>query len=148
MKELSYTISQVSEKIGISAYTLRYYDKEGLLPVVKRSSSGKRIFEDSDLEFIAVIYCLKKTGMSLVKIREFIKWAEEGDSSLEQRYQMFVERREAIDQQIKDLLTYRECIDFKCNYYKNTVAQGSENSSLNLEDFPLNKIIAMNNKEV
>ncbi|WP_207463032.1 MULTISPECIES: MerR family transcriptional regulator [Enterococcus] len=60
MKELSYTISQVSEKIGVSAYTLRYYDKEGLLPFVKRTSSGRRIFEDSDLEFIAVIYCLKK----------------------------------------------------------------------------------------
>lgn len=58
-KELSYTIRHFSEKVRISAHTLWYYYKEGLLSFVKMTSSGKRIYVDSDLEFIAVIPCLK-----------------------------------------------------------------------------------------
>ena len=62
---MSYTIGQVAKKLGISTYTLRYYDKEGLIPNVKRMKNGVRIFEESDLHFLQVIFCLKKTGMAI-----------------------------------------------------------------------------------
>lgn len=146
---MSYSIGQVSQIMNISAHTLRYYDKEGLMPFVKRTPSGKRIFEDSDIEFLAVIYCLKQTGMTIEKIREFIEWAEEGDSTLGQRYALFKERRHEVDKQIETLLAYRDCIDFKCDYYKTALKQGTENidESKLAENFPLNKIIKINQKK-
>ena len=68
-----YSIKQVSEKKNIASHTLRYYDKEGLLPFVERSKSGIRKFSDSDLEWLDLICCLKSTGMTIKQIKEFVK---------------------------------------------------------------------------
>lgn len=123
---MSYTIGQVSQIMNISEYTLRYYEKERLLPFVHRNKSGARSFEDNDLHFLEVIICLKKTGMPLDDIRQFIQWANDGDTSLKQRYDLFVNQRKRIDQQIQQLELYRKCIDYKCEYYKEALAAGTE----------------------
>lgn len=123
---MSYTIGQVAKKLGISSHTLRYYDQEGLLPEVRRTSGGIRQFEDSDLCFLYVILCLKETGMSIAEIRTFIQWARVGDSSLQKRYNLFVERKKAVDQEIERLKTYRTCIEYKCAYYKKAMEAGTE----------------------
>lgn len=81
-KTSTYSISEATEKTGISPYTLRYYDKEGLLPFVKRSSGKKRIFTEKDLLWISLIKCLKNTNMSIHDIKKFIDWYLEGDSTL------------------------------------------------------------------
>lgn len=144
---MSYTIGQVAKKLGISTYTLRYYDKEGLIPNVKRMKNGVRIFEESDLHFLQVIFCLKKTGMAIEDIRLFIEWAKEGDSSLEKRYNLFVERRKVVDEQIKQLQAYRECIDGKCQYYEEALKAGTEaihlQNNKNKSEMPLMKIVKL-----
>ncbi len=71
---LSYSIGQVAQKTGLSAYTLRYYEKEGLLPFVKKSDSGMRVYTDSDIAWLSMIECLKATGMPIKEIRLYIKW--------------------------------------------------------------------------
>lgn len=148
---MSLTIGQVAEKMNISAYTLRYYEKEGLLPFVHRDANGVRMFEESDLDFLRVIDCLKHTGMPLDGIRRFIRLADEGDDSLQERYELFQERRDAVDRQIAELQRCRECIDFKCEYYRKAVQLGSEhvasgsgdgNEDDTLPSMPLNLIIA------
>lgn len=63
-----YTVGEMAKKLGIAPSTLRYYDQEGLLPFVERSSGGVREFKDSDYEWLQVIGCLKKTGMPLKDI--------------------------------------------------------------------------------
>ena len=68
-----YTIGQKSEMFQLPISTLRYYDKEGLLPFVERSEGGIRMFKDSDIEWLNIIECLKKTGMSIKEIKKFIK---------------------------------------------------------------------------
>lgn len=73
-----------------------------------------------------VIICLKKTGMPLDDIRKFIQWANEGDSSLKQRYDLFVKQKARIDQQIEQLKLFRECIAYKCKYYQEALAAGTE----------------------
>lgn len=123
---MSYTIGQVSQKMNISEYTIRYYEKEGLFPFIHRNQHGVRSFEDKDIHFLEVIICLKKTGMSLEDIRQFIQWADEGDASLQQRYDLFMKQRERIDQQIRQLELYRKCIDYKCKYYKKALDAGTE----------------------
>ena len=92
----TYTISQAAERLGVTAYTLRYYDKEGLLPFVGRSQGGARVFTDQDLENLRIISCLKASGMPIKDIREFLHWCALGDESLSQRYQMFLERKAAV----------------------------------------------------
>ena len=78
-----YTVGEMAKRLGIAPSTLRYYDQEGLLPFVERSSSGMRMFKDSDYEWLQVIECLKKTGMQLKDIREFIEMAMQGDETIE-----------------------------------------------------------------
>ncbi|WP_423363569.1 MerR family transcriptional regulator [Mycoplasma sp. P36-A1] len=79
---MTYTINEISKKVNISISTLRYYDKEGLLPLLDRSSSNNRLFDDSDLECLNMIECLKTTGMKLKDIKTFFEWCQQGDSTI------------------------------------------------------------------
>lgn len=123
---MTYTISEVAERAGITAYTLRYYDKEGLLPFVDRNRAGVRLFKDSDYEWLAVITCLKKTGMPIKKIREFIDWCMEGDETLHERLQVFVEHKKRVQEQVQQLTRFMEKIDYKIWYYETAIKAGTE----------------------
>ena len=79
---MEYSIKEVSQMTNIPATTLRYYDKEGLLPFLERKESGYRVFHDSDLTMLQLLGMLKKgTGMSIREMKQFAKWAQEGDAS-------------------------------------------------------------------
>lgn len=123
---MTYTISDISRKIGLTPSTLRYYDKEGLLPFVDRTDSGIRRFKDSDMEWLSIIECLKNTGMSIKEIKSFIDWCMEGDASLSQRYEMFLERKRETEKQIKMLQDSLDIINYKCWYYKTAMEAGTE----------------------
>ena len=115
---MTYTIKEASDITGIPATTLRYYDKEGILPFLERKESGHRMFSEQDLSMLRIIECLKCTGMSIKDIRQYAVWAQMGDSTLEQRYNLFLERREAVMAQIKELEDQLKVIDYKCKYYE------------------------------
>lgn len=124
---MGYTIGQAAQKMGLTAHTLRYYDKEGLLPFVAKSSSGLRIFADSDIEWLVMIECLKGTGMSLKDIKQYIDWFIEGDSTLELRLEMFKKQKAKLEEQMSQLKKHLEKIDFKIAYYTDAVAHGNIN---------------------
>lgn len=86
------TIGQVAEMFGLPASTLRYYDKQGLLPGLGRAS-GIRQFGDTELEALRVIECLKKAGMEIEDIRLFMKWCAEGPLTYPERKAMLEERK-------------------------------------------------------
>lgn len=119
------TIGQAAEKVGLSAHTIRYYDKEGLLPFVERTESGTRYFTENDLEGLEIINCLKATGMPIKEIKIFMDWCMEGDSTIKERYEMFLERREAVVAQINELRKALDRIDYKCWYYKTALEAGT-----------------------
>lgn len=75
-----YTIGEMAKQLDVAASTLRYYDKEGLLPFIERSGGGIRIFKDEDLSWLKIIECLKKTGMPIRDIKHFLDSCIEGDS--------------------------------------------------------------------
>ena len=142
---MSYSIGEVAERLGMSVYAIRYYDKEGLLPFVKRNQHGVRIFEESDLHFLYVIFCLKNTGMSIEHIRQFIAWADEGDTSLQQRYDLFMQQKKEVDEQIEQLKIYQKCIVHKCRYYKEALEAGTEaihfDKNREMDELILSKIV-------
>ncbi len=120
---MSYTIAQTAAKTGISIFTLRYYDKEGLLPYVKRDDKDNRVFTEEDLGWLSFILCLKNTGMSLKEIREYIKLCEEGDSTLEQRLRIFHQQKEIVNQRIAELEEYQKMIDYKIGFYEKAIRE-------------------------
>jgi DNA-binding transcriptional MerR regulator len=114
---MTYTIKQAAEKVNLTIHTLRFYDKEGLLPFVKRDRTGNRIFTDSDLEWLGLICCLKNTGMPIKQIRTYIQWCLEGDRSVNLRRQMLIDHRQAVIEQIDELKRNLEAIDYKIAHY-------------------------------
>ena len=84
-----YTVGEMAKRLDVPPSTLRYYDKEGLLPFVERSSGGIRMFRDSDVEWLQIIHCMKKAGMSIRDIREYIQLALQGNDTIDARLAMF-----------------------------------------------------------
>ncbi|WP_128101639.1 MerR family transcriptional regulator [Paenibacillus sp. DCT19] len=123
---MTYSIGEVAKKLDLTVYTLRYYDREGLMPFVERTSNGTRLFKESDIDFLKIIQCLKATGMPIKDIKDFIAWCSEGDSTLKQRYDMFTERRASVEAQIAELQKTMEVIDHKCAYYESALSAGTE----------------------
>jgi len=121
-----YTIREVSEMFDIPATTLRYYDKEGLLPYVNRKDSGYREFSEKDIQMLRVIECLKKSGMSIKEIRQFSNWVQMGDDSIKERLEMFRNRKRAVEQQMEELKKTMELIEYKCWYYETALEAGTE----------------------
>ena len=122
---MSYTISEVAKMMGVNPSTLRYYDKEELLPDVKRVN-GIRIFEDKDFGWLRVLNCLKNTGMPIRKIKRYVELAKYGDETLEERYELIKEQRQSVLQQIEQLQYYLQELDYKDWYYQTAIKYGSE----------------------
>lgn len=120
-----YTIGEMAKLLDLAPSTLRYYDKEGLLPFVERSEGGIRLFRDSDYEFLKIVECLKKTGMHLKDIRKFIHLVMEGDSTIEARLALFQKQREEVEKQMAQLQETMEVIRFKCWYYETAKKAGT-----------------------
>ncbi|MGS2778530.1 MerR family transcriptional regulator [Robertmurraya sp. GLU-23] len=122
----TYSISEVAKELNVTVYTLRYYDKEGLMPFVERTANGIRLFKESDIEALKIIECLKSTGMPIKEIKNFIEWCSDGDSTLQQRYDMFLERKACVEAQMEELKKTMKLIEHKCLYYKTALNAGTE----------------------
>ncbi|MEG2984508.1 MAG: MerR family transcriptional regulator [Peptostreptococcaceae bacterium] len=117
---MKYTVKEVSMKTNLSSHTIRYYEKEGLLPFVKRDKSGNREFSDQDLEWISLIDCLKNTGMPLKNIKQYINWYIEGISTFDMRRDLLIQHRLNVLSQLEELKHNLDKIDKKITYYDNT----------------------------
>lgn len=124
-------------KVTIS--TLRYYDNIGLLKNVKKNKAGNRVFSDEDIETIRIIQYLKKSGMQLAEIKEFMNWCKEGDSTLNSRLNLFIKQKEIVMSEIERLQETLNLIKYKEWYYTQAVKDGTEQHIKNmpLEAMPL-----------
>ena len=114
---MTYTIKEVADKVGLSAYTLRFYDKQGLLPFVSRNQSGYRAFTDGDLHLLHTIICLKNTGMAISTIRQYIDYVMEGSQSIARRRQLLTAHRDTILAQQARIMTNLQEVDYKLKLY-------------------------------
>lgn len=133
-----YTIGEMAKRLGIAPSTLRYYDQEGLLPFVERSSNGIRVFKDADYEWLQIIECLKKTGMQLKDIKKFIHMAMQGDETIDSRLQLIIKQQESVKEQILSLQQTLETLNFKRWYYETAQAAGTTEvpRNMTLEELP------------
>ena len=112
-----YSIREACQKTGLSAHTLRYYEKEGLLPGIGRTEGGFRQYSDADLENLGLICCLKNTGMSLQEIARFVQLTHEGDHTLKERVELLRRHREDVISRLEEIQQYLEKITWKVNYF-------------------------------
>ena len=133
-----YTVGEMAKRLGVAPSTLRFYDKEGLLPFVERSDGGIRVFKDSDFEWLMVIGCLKKTGMPLKDIREFIVMAIEGDDTIDARLDLINKQKESVEKQITELEEIHRVLEFKQWYYETAKKEGTTSVPRNMtpEELP------------
>ena len=120
-----YTIGQVSEMFKLPISTLRYYDKEGLFPGMERQS-GIRKFSERELEALRVIECLKKSGLEIKDIKQFMAWCVEGASTYPNRKELFETRKSIVEAEIIKLQKTLDMLNFKCWYYDTAIHDGNE----------------------
>ena len=120
-----YTIGQVAEQFDLPVSTLRYYDKEGLFPNLTRASGARR-FGERELERLRVIECLKRSGLEIREIRQFMEWCAQGSDTYPQRHALFVQQAEQVEAEIASLQKSLDMIRFKCWYYEQLMRDGDE----------------------
>lgn len=132
------SIGEAAKLTNLSISKLRYYDEHGLIPFLKRSSSGLRKFDESSLDAITMIECLKNAGMQLKEIKRFMDWCIEGDSTLTNRLNMFYQQEKNVLAQIEILQTSLYLIKFKQWYYETAVKDKTDKFVKNMkyEDMP------------
>ena len=112
-----YTMDEVCKRTGLTAHTLRYYERENLLQNIGRSARGFRQYSEEDLESLGLICCLKNTGMSLQEIARFMELTREGDRTLRERCELLEKHRENVIARMEEMRRYLEKVTWKVNYY-------------------------------
>lgn len=115
---MTYTIQQVSKILEISAYTLRYYEKEGIIQNIKRSEHGNRVYSLKNLQWIYLIVCLRGTGMSLEEIKMYILYTKSGNEFIPNRYEMIKKQKQAALDMIDNLHQKLAVLEDKISFYE------------------------------
>lgn len=120
-----YTIGEVSKMFGLPVSTLRYYDNQGFFPGMQRCS-GIRKFSEREIEALRLIECLKKSGMELKDIKQFIDWCAEGPATYQKRKELFEKQKKTVEAEIEHMTKVLDMLKFKCWYYEQLLEDGNE----------------------
>ncbi|SFE61962.1 DNA-binding transcriptional regulator, MerR family [Paenibacillus catalpae] len=112
-----YSIGEAAAKLNIPESTLRFYEKKGLLPLIKRDEAGRRLFSEDQISLLVTVGCLKNTHMSISDIKKYIDWVIEGDSTIEQRLEMLNHHKQAVLAEISLMTESLEGIQVKITRY-------------------------------
>lgn len=118
MEEKRYTIKDAAARTGLSISALRYYDKEGLIPQLERSESGIRLYSERDMAWLGLICCLKNSGMSIEKIKEFMHACLGGEDTAEERRLLLEEHKASILEKMKMLENSLNIVNYKLEHYR------------------------------
>ena len=115
---LTYSIVEFSKIVGVSEHTLRYYEKEGLIKV-NRDENNVRVYSDKDKLWVETLLHLKKSGMSLKDMKQFIMWGYMGDETMEERLALLKNHRKKVVEEFEKIRQSLEFLDTKINFYEN-----------------------------
>lgn len=118
------TIAEVSKKYDISADTLRYYERVGMIPPVTRTASGIRDYQDSDLGWVGLAKCMRSAGLPVEVMIEYVRLYQEGDSTIPARLQLLLEQRQSLLEQKKKIDETLDRLNYKISIYEDAVKTG------------------------
>lgn len=132
-----YSIGEISKMFQLPISTLRYYDKEGLFPHLKRVN-GVRQFSESEIETLRVIDCLKKSGLEIKEIKEYMSLCSLGNTTLKQRKEIFEKQKGEVLQEMEKLQKVLSMLNYKCWYYDQAIEKNDEAyvQALSFNQFP------------
>lgn len=114
-----YTVQEASERAGLSAHTLRYYERAGLLaPIYRIDGSGHRRYCEEDLRLIEFLKRMRSTGMPIHQLQRYIALVREGDATIEERLAMLEEHRGVVCERIRELQGHLDVLEFKIANYR------------------------------
>ncbi|MDR3602467.1 MAG: MerR family transcriptional regulator [Desulfosporosinus sp.] len=132
---MSYSTKEVTDKLNISMHTLRYYEKERLLPPVTRDKNGNREYSDLNLEQLLLIRCMRATGMSISYIKKYMEICLEGYSSVTSRKEILLLQKTILEDRKKELEKNLEVVNLKLQYYQEFEKNGpSEYDSIVIKE--------------
>ena len=112
------TIAEVSKKVNLSADTLRYYERIGLIPEVNRTESGIRDYTEKDLGHLEFVICFRNAGVSIETLIVYMKLFKKGDSTIEARKQLLISQRDVIQKRLDEIQKTFETLNFKIDNYE------------------------------
>ena len=112
-----YTISEVASLSGLSAHTLRWYERIGLMPHVDRSHTGQRRFTNRDLDWLHLVGKLRSTGMAVADMVRYAEYVREGEHTYPQRHELLTATRADVRQRIAELQDTLAVLDYKIGIY-------------------------------
>lgn len=115
---MNYSTKEVTKKYGISMHALRYYEKQGLLPPIQRDKNGTRLYSDTDLEWLALIRCMRAAGMSIQYIKNYIDLCKEGRSTISKRKDIMLLQKQILEDQKRQLDENLSLINKKLKGYQ------------------------------
>ena len=120
------TISEVSRKYNISADTIRYYERIGLIPPINRNSSGIRDFTEEDCNWVSFIKCMRSSGLSIEVLLDYVRMFQDGNSTIRARKQLLIEQRNLLAERVKEMQSTLEKLDNKIDGYEERVLISEE----------------------
>lgn len=123
-----YTIGQVAKMHHLTISQIHYYDRQGLFPFLQRNEKGDRVFNEEALKYLEMILCLKETGMPIQKIKQFIDWSMDGESTILQRLELMKQQKINVLQHIKDTEKNLKKIQQKITKYEHEITLIAQNT--------------------
>lgn len=121
------TIAEVSKKYDISADTLRYYERIGLIPKVTRNKSGIRDYCDEDCRWVEFTKCMRSAGVQVEALIEYVELFQKGEETTEARKQILIEQRSRLEEKIEEMRAVYERLNKKIEGYENVVLKAEKN---------------------
>ena len=119
-------IAEVSKKYGLTADTLRYYERVGLIPKVNRNKNGIRNYTEQDCRNVEFIKCMRRAGLPIEVLIEYVTLLEQGDETVEARRDILIEQRKELVKKMKEIKTTIDRLDYKIDRYESLVKKESE----------------------
>ena len=128
------SIAEVSARTGLSRDTLRWYEAEGLIPAVARTTAGVRRYDDATVRIIELLVRLRRTGMSVAHMRDFVTMVDQGARSHGRRMRLLQDHREEIEARIRELIDDLAAVDEKIAHYRQLIDAGLDCNGAAISD--------------
>lgn len=123
------TIKEVSEKFDISADTLRYYERIGLIPPVPRNKSKIRDYDESSIRWIELMKCMRKSGVQIDALIEYVALFHKGDETIDARKAILIEQRDKLVERIEDMQVSLDRLNYKIDNYEKSLMKAEKRIS-------------------
>jgi DNA-binding transcriptional MerR regulator len=117
VEELTMTVGEAAERVGLTAYTLRWYEQEGLVSPVGRDSAGRRRYTKQDVDWLLLLTRLRRTGMPVRDMRRYAELARRGEVTISARRRLFEAHRDRVIARIAELERDLEMLNYKIELY-------------------------------